>query len=238
MEKSVEIVGELSQISPFLAESRPGMPYSVPQGYFENLTERLGFEIIQNSSRTMRDKIQNRTYHIPEGYFESLAGNLLEKIRKQDAPTGELAEIAPLLNRISRENVYALPAGYFEQAVMIPKKQKAKLVTMARRWTQYAAAAVIAGILVTTAFLFTDNTGEPEYKKYQRLDLPAELDKMSEHELVGYLVNPETLAPVTASNTDAVAEVRNNIQSLSDEELDLYLKENTDTELTAPVANN
>lgn len=235
MENSIEIIGELQQLSPFLAESRPGMLYAAPTGYFDTFPSKI-LEIVQEQSGILQE-IPKSTLQVPEGYFDGLPGNLLKKIRKQEADT-ELAELAPLLNSISRKNVFTVPAGYFEQPITVPKKQKAKLVTLARKWTQYAAAAVFAGILVTTAFLVTDNTREPEYKKYDRLDLPAELDKMSENELVNYLVNPELPVNVTASANDMATDVKDHIHSLSDDELNQYLKENTDTDLLIPASNN
>jgi hypothetical protein len=235
MENSVEIIGELRQISPFLAENRPGMPYAVPAGYFDAFPPQILGTVVEQVP--VLNGIPASSFQAPEGYFESLAGNLLQKIRRQEADGG-LMEDTPLLNSISKQNVFSVPAGYFEKAVVVPEKQKAKLVTLARKWTQYAAAAVIAGILVTTAFLVTDTTREPEYKKYERLDLPTELDKMSENELVNYLVTPELPANVTASNNDVITAVKDNIQSLSDEELNQYLKENTDTDLLIPASNN
>jgi hypothetical protein len=231
MENSAEIVGELQQLSPFLAENRAGMPYTVPAGYFDAFPGNI-LGLVQEPAVT-GIKTTDPAFQVPTGYFESLAGNLLEKIKKQEMGADELAAM-PLLTGISRQNVYTVPAGYFERAVAIPKKQRAKIVTLARKWTQYAAAAVIAGILVTTAFLVTDNTREPEYKKVERLDLPTELDKMSENDLVNYLVSPEL--PVSAN--EAIADVRNNIHTLSDDELSQYLKENSETDLFIPASNN
>jgi hypothetical protein len=231
MEKNHEILEELKQISPELAEIIVSTPYRVPAGYFDALPAlvmaRLDHETELPGTHAM-------AYNVPDGYFESLAGNILDKIRKQENPfnevQAELQDLAPLLNAISRSNMYAVPEGYFDTVSFVPVAKPAKVINLryAKKWTQYAAAAMLAGILVLGGYLYTGKNNT-EYNTYSRMDVPGELDKLSETDLSAYLSNPES------PEEDAV--VKNNINSMSDEELNQYLSENQDTDMVISVSN-
>jgi len=169
-----------------------------------------------------------------------VGGNILSKIKANlSEGRAELDEVAPLLNTISCREVFTVPTGYFEQTALVTAavnaKKEAKVISMrkANRWMQYMAVAMMAALLVTGAFLFTDNnTYLDNEKKYEHLDISSELNKVSEDELVTYVNNPEHVAaaPATtqlASESDLV-DVKNHIQQVSDEELNQYLKENTE----------
>ncbi|MBV9988945.1 MAG: hypothetical protein JO301_14800 [Chitinophagaceae bacterium] len=228
MEQRAQILDELQKISPLLAQVPVNTPFRVPSGYFDNLPAMV-MDRVQDPFLSADHQLN--AFKVPQGYFESLAGNILEKIGANEVRT-ELETIAPLLNQISRKNPYELPAGYFEQLQALPPKKEARVVPFrrARRWMQYAAAAVISGILVTGAFLYTDSGSD---LRNDKTDVPAELNKLSAGELVNYLDNPEH--PQTASS-DVAADVKNNIHAVSDEELDQYLTEHAD-ELTSTATN-
>lgn len=250
MENRQQILAELEAISPFMADLAPVNPYKVPAGYFIALPaavmEKIALELaIEGGSVNL--------YQVPDGYFEGLAGDILSKIQTTQIPVNEvseeLAEIAPFLNTISKQQVYTAPAGYFSKTDFVAavgnEKKETKIVTLkfARKWMQYAAAAVMAGILVTGAFLFTD-INKTVYEKYDQVDVPAELNKVSEAELVTYLDNPEhsvviNAGPSIPSGRQALTEIKNTIQLVSDEELDQYLKANSDpADIIPPVKSN
>jgi hypothetical protein len=231
MENRHEIVKELHDISPFLAGTQPVNPFTVPEGYFDALP---GIVLEKTKMETLLASASGDTYGVPSGYFDSLAGNILSKIKSNISDTREeLDEIAPLLNTISKREVYTVPAGYFENRDFAGSvqsvKPQAKLVGMrrAKKWIQYAAAAMIAGVLVTGAFLYTDTNVSKGNAQYEPIDLSSELNKLNAEELVTYLNNPEQ---ATASNLLAgdieLGDVKKHIQKLSDEELNNYLKEN------------
>jgi len=253
MENRQQILAELSGISPFMAEMELKNPFTIPAGYFDILAAAI-MEKIQMGDVLMPSLVNTNAYQVPLGYFEGLPGDIISKIKQATASANEvraeLEEIAPLLNTVSRQEVYSVPVGYFGQTNFIssalPEKKTATIVHMkkARRWMQYAAAALVAGVLVTGAFLYTDTNSYVGYEKYDHLDVPSELNKVSEDELVTYLNNPEhfvVTAPESTitANEDALSDVKNNLQQLSDEELDQYLKENTEpAEVTAPAKNS
>jgi len=253
MENRQQILAELNGISPFMAEMELKNPFTVPVGYFDVLAAAI-IQKIQIEDMVMPGLVNTNAYQVPLGYFEGLPSDILSKIKQATASANEvraeLEEVAPLLNTISRQEVYNVPAGYFDQTNFIPsslnEKKEAKIVRLktARRWMQYAAVAVVAGVLVTGAFLYTDTNSYLEYEKYDHLDVPSELNKVSEDELVKYLDNPEHFVISSPESTISAGEavlsdVKNNLQQLSDEELDQYLKENAEpAEVAVPVKNN
>lgn len=237
MENRQDILQEMKDISPLIAEIQPVNPFTVPAGYFTVLPgailEKVKIESLLSNATA-------DTFGVPEGYFDELAGNILSKIKRaQTEIRAELDEVAPLLNTISRREVFSVPAGYFEQTDFAfaarNVKKEAKLISMrkANRWMQYMAAAMMTALLITGAFMFTDSNSYLENeKKYEHLDISSELNKVSEDELVTYVNNPEHAAAAPATTqlaSDAeLADVKDHIQSVSDEELNQYLKENTE----------
>lgn len=229
MENRQDIAQELHEIGSTIASLRHLNPYQVPAGYFDHLAGSVWAQVDEVALPAR----QPAAYSVPSGYFEGLASQVLEKL-KQDMgdAAGELAETAPLLAGMRRENVYAVPDGYFAGVNFAAKAMRTETPVIslrnARRWMQYAAAAVMAGILVTGAFVFTNNKanlGEPE-------DVSYEINKVSEADLATYMYNPEhfVAAPATtslASEAD-LADVKTDVHTLSDEELNQYLKENAD----------
>lgn len=228
MENKSQILNELRPHSPSLADAAPGLPYGVPAGYFEQLPE-LVLDRLQASAGIPRVE-DGQSFRVPQGYFESLAGNILEKIRQSEGGNEvrtELEAVAPLLNTISKANVFELPAGYFDQLQVRIPARPAKVVAMRkmRGWMQYVAAGVISGVLITGAFLYTDNNNVKEINSAQNMDVSSELNKVSAGELVKYFETPDH---VQLASNDPVQEVKHTIETVSDEELGQYLNEHPD----------
>jgi hypothetical protein len=232
MENRQEIEQELKEIGVTIAGIRSVNPYRIPAGYFDALPEM----VLENvKTEAFLQAAGAGTYKTPTGYFDGLAADILGKIKAGDQLNEarvELAEIAPLLGGISRENVYKVPAGYFAGADFAAKamQKEGKVITfrIARKWMQFAAAAVMAGILVSGAFLFTNDKPGTEIEN----GVSSEFNKVSEADLEKYLDNPEHFVAAPAATSLAteadLAVVKTNIQNLSDEELNQYLKENAE----------
>lgn len=237
MENRQQILEELNEITPFLAEIEVVNPYRVPTGYFNTLPDTVMdriqiHEALQPASRNI--------YEVPAGYFEGLPAAILSRVQQSNIENevwAELNEVAPLLNTISKQEIYAVPAGYFAQAnfvsAALPQKTVGKVISLkiARKWMQYAAAAVVTGVLVTGAFLYTDNYPNFEYEKYSSIDVSSEINKASEEDMVSYLDNHEhfVIAPeTTAVAVEEFSDPSEPMEVLSDEELNEYLKENAE----------
>ncbi|HAK12067.1 MAG TPA: hypothetical protein DCO78_08895 [Chitinophagaceae bacterium] len=220
MNKRDHILQELQEIAPELAALNRAMPYALPEGYFDALSANVLMKIQLTESRSS-------TYSSPAGNFDTLPNMILAKIKAgQNEVAAELNEVAPLLNTISKAPVYAVPEGYFEQ-LSIPAPT-AKVVKMGgtRRWMQLAVAAVTMGVLVTAAFLFTDqNPKSLDYQQYESIDAQAAVKNLSDETLIEYME-----AQASLSGSDVVVESgnleSNDLQIISDEELSNFVNDN------------
>ncbi len=236
MENRKPIIAELQTVAPLVAETSPEKLYTVPEGYFASFPAEIAEKI---RLEEMLTKAAAPVYEVPDGYFTTLPVEVLSRIQTNHTVREELDEVAPLLNTIDKETPYQVPEKYFARAdfarLASYQQPQAKVVTLrlARRWMQYAAAALVTGVLVTGAFLFTDNPANIEESTYQSVDLSSELDKVSETELANYLDNPEhaavanTVAVLTGE--ESLTDVKKNLQRVSDEELKQYLTDNAES---------
>lgn len=230
-----EITAELKQIDPLMAQWPFQMPYSVPVGYFDVIAEKL---LEQASTELAVEKSQ--AYAIPAGYFDQLPGNILAAIHKQEV-VQELEELAPSLNFVSKQMPYErteLPALNMEAIMERVAMDKIPVIQMpvrkVRKWMPYAAAAVVTGVILATAFLFNGTTGEETNSlNYAQVDVSQEMSKLSEEELNTYLATTEKLVINTGDRDmygiEALPEVDEHIEMSSDDELKQYLNESTES---------
>src|SRR5262245_57114329 len=133
--------------------------YSVPPGYFDDLPEQmLGF-IRANESLTWLSSLpKEMPYNVPAGYFHELDQRIMEIIRSHpDYQTSreEIESVSPLLSSINKRPVYSVPNGYFENFKPgVEEREETKIVSITdRRWLRFAAAAFVAGVMLTVGFI-------------------------------------------------------------------------------------
>lgn len=217
--------------------------YKVPEGYFNELAEQV-LEKVQSEAFSNAN-----TYVVPEGYFDLFAENILQKV-KTVSPQNEIAEeletIAPLLNTISKRNVYSIAKNYFEQlpSSLLTEKQPFErettkvipLSTKRNTWRKLAVAAVIAGAVLSGGLYLENNKNEnlhnPSSKQYasavsqDNMNLEENLSNLSEDEIISYLAvpNPDISMNDSASLIIATSEnTQKAISSMTNEELENYL---------------
>jgi hypothetical protein len=237
MKHSNEILAELQMVSPSLAAVPKVNPYMVPAGYFDHVTDTIMDEIVCNE---LLNSNLNITYSVPDQYFDGLAQNILAKIAVE--AEDELALVAPVLHSVGKKNVYSVPTGFFTQEIAIPHQEEGqggKLVTLKgyRRFIQYAAAAMVAGILVSGAFLYTDSKSFIEQEKNERFDIKAPVGSndsllydagVQDNDTAQAEEWEETTLEINKSSVDSQAhDFSKKISLLSEEELKKYLEENT-----------
>lgn len=156
MKFSHEIYEELNDISPVLAGIGKKNVFSVPEGYFDELTvstlKSVGTGVLQ-------------TLTVPEGYFESLATSVLDKIKSLEIdPASELRTLSPMLYSVQNENVFDVPRGYFNnlEKDILDKiaKPQVKVVELKKRdsiW-KYAVAAVVTGVISVSSFMMFNSS--------------------------------------------------------------------------------
>jgi len=117
MKRDNYIQEELRIGTPVIAEIENKPQFSVPSGYFENLS----LQIIQKikEGREPRYSFSNSMpFSVPEGYFETFSKIVLEKVsadkERDNGVIGEMETISPFLNTVNKETVHKVPEGYFE----------------------------------------------------------------------------------------------------------------------------
>jgi hypothetical protein len=121
MQAKNDISEELKAISVLVDGISRQVPYEVPAGYFDNLSQRV----------LSRISAKSLTFSVPDGYFDSFASRVLDRIKAgqsaNQAPGAisavmpgegveeELARLSAVVSGISRRTPYQLPEGYFEE---------------------------------------------------------------------------------------------------------------------------
>jgi hypothetical protein len=163
---------------------------------------------------------------------------ILRQMENKQTILSEMEEIAPVIAAIGNASPYQLPDGYFEKlpAILIDSLakdgktaiEKTPVISMhyARKWATYIAAAMLAGILVTGSFIFSDKISNKTNDKYKSEEMA--LDQVSDAELANYL-EENTNSSVEAIFTDhseAMPSLGAHMEALTNEKLGEYLLEN------------
>jgi hypothetical protein len=115
MDTRNDILRELQELQSTLAGREVVNVFTVPKGYFEDLSGTVMRTI--NGDNILKTITQAGGTDVPEGYFDTLAGNILSKINQQSAAadSGETEEsLSPLMESLRHKNVFEVPQGYFE----------------------------------------------------------------------------------------------------------------------------
>ena len=218
-------------------------PYQVPPDYFNNLPAIILNRVKTSTTDNAKEELEiaspllgqigkKMPFSTPAGYFEELGENAFAGAQAIDFVNEALENGSPLTNGLKRMPVYEVPAGYFEQLPRqilkaVKAQQPAKVVSMSftRRVIRYAAAAVVAGLIVTAGWLY-----------FGKGDIGpgvgpiASLDSISDDILENYLEN-QTPAPAEtalAANTTAdelnATDMKDLLADVSDDDLQQYIE--------------
>jgi hypothetical protein len=206
MEESNEILNELASVSPTLAAIDKINVFSVPESYFDNLSQRISTSVFLN------EYPRAQAGEVPHNYFDELSNKIILKIKNADAAAlsaeDETKNISHLLNSLKDKHVFNVPEGYFhtlgEQVLSKIKPKSAKVVSLhsGRKWLRYVAAAVIT-ILVGIGALQLFNSKDSHDKI-----APTQLAKNYAENMPAYIQDaikyktPEQLNKGLASLTD------------------------------------
>ena len=228
MNNKDEILMELQDTSPILAQISRSNVFTVPEGYFENLGERLLVNALLNIPEGEAGNESNHSQQVPSGYFDQLSDSILSKIK--NAEKAALAGDYPLLDSLKKENVYSVPEAYFENlssGILAAIKPKAKIISFTKSiWWKYAAAAFFAGIMLVSAF-FIFNSGSKQSsvyvaatQKYQTLkQINNGIATLPEDEIIQYL-------ELNSRSTDNELLIKNVNTNDLPSEMDYLLDEN------------
>lgn len=228
---------ELRQVAPALSELGRVNPYVVPEGYFEALADELLDHSIQGAllNELKGTAAAKEIFEVPpSGYFDSLAGDIMSRIRQEINPSSdvysELEEVAPWLNKISKDNIYHVPAEYFERIMPLVNKplqqQEAKVVSMnaagnVKRWISYAAAAAVMMFISTTSFLYVNHRMK---HAAHTLTVEQRLATLKDEEILKYLKNDVGEGDFNATNfSEENPDINHLLINASDAEIERYL---------------
>ncbi|MFL5744235.1 MAG: hypothetical protein ACJ751_06195 [Niastella sp.] len=220
-------------------------PYQVPADYFNNLPAIILNRVKTSATDNVKEELdiaspllgqigKKMPFSTPAGYFEELGENAIAGAQAIDFVNDALENGSPLTNGLKRMQVYHVPAGYFEQLPgrvlkAIKAQQPAKVVSMSftRRVLRYAAAAVVAGLIVTAGVLFL-NRGHKAVEGNQVVVASKDLDSISDDNLENYLQN-QTPAPAEATlaaNSEELtaSDMKDMLADVSDEDLQQYIE--------------
>ena len=199
---------DLQKEAPKLAAIGNGIPFTVPAGYFQELSDNLKSRILVESMHVD----DNDGFKVPQGYFDELSSRIENRLAVEN------------IRLLVPSEGFVLPDGYFtELSGRITSRidDSSKGATPIRRlfssWISYAAAACITAIIASGIY-FNSNT-------YQ---FDKQLSEVPDQEIINYLQ-----AHSTAGDTPFIIENLNPDQleavtaDVSAEELELYINSTT-----------
>ncbi len=246
------IAQELMELESSLTDLSAQTTYSVPEGYFEGLAERMLSRIRAMQAATAAEELghlspilsqlpKSMPYKVPAGYFEEMESTLISvAMYGEQEVSEELGNISPLLSGLKKEMPYSVPAGYFDTvtAPAAAENKPAKIVSMggSRKWFRYAAAAVVTGVIAILGFLYAtrDSIGSREGTSVARFEKSVlkEIKKTSDNELTEFVkqFDEAGLRTDETASTDPNKEVKELLKDIPENELKQFLNETAETE--------
>ena len=233
---------KVSEAPAFPGQSRE-LLFDVPQGYFENFADTMLAKVraLENEEETISPllaSLKNKnTFSVPEGYFEGLASNITDGAKALDIVNETLEQDESFLKGLKHLPTYQAPQGYFENFAenMLSKVQpEAKVIRMSftRKVMRYAAAAVVAGLIITLGWNQWNKPVQGNTEVASTTVVPATI---SDNEIESFLAleHTSTASTNTVSETSEFSIEPENVKDLladvSDEELQQYVEQNAAT---------
>jgi hypothetical protein len=219
-----DINNELNDLNSQLPSGSDGMPYSVPEGYFEGLAGSIMAKIrgseagieIEELSPLLAGISRNTPYYLPENYFEASIENL---------PALTWDEDSLILSFVDKALPYKVPSGYFDQLPehILEKvmERKNKVVPMfQRKWMRLAVAAMITGIITLSGISYFNRGSDV---KISNDPVAVEIEKASTEELNAFIKTSSASIPDDKSTVQNTTEVKQLLKDVSDTELEAFL---------------
>lgn len=227
------IQDELNELNSGLNPNSNNTPFSVPEGYFDDLAAFVLAKIKSETSVSAMGEIgqlspllagvpRQLPYSVPDNYFQS-------NIEDLKAFTSD-SEESLVLSFIDKEMPYEVPVGYFanvpEQVLEKVSDHRTKAVPMKRKWMRLAAAAMVAGIMAVSGIFYFNNRGSSNVIS----DPVTVVKKASTEELNAFIKTTavdvtDDNAQITVKNNVPKTETKKLFADVSDKELDAFLNQ-------------
>lgn len=192
--------------APMLAAMEKENPFLLPPGYFEKMAEQLNAQINISQSVTVGSILK-----APENYFDNLEERISSVIKLKQLKESDVAEIFNI-----PENYFNTLEGKITSKINSESSQP-KIRKLISKWTTYAAAACIMGII-----------GVGVYLNVKSNDIESQFSKLPSDEIVNYLQLYSDVgdAPVILKSLDNKIEFSDIKSDISDQEIIQYLELN------------
>jgi hypothetical protein len=263
MQRSNEILNELEQLSMVVAGISRNLPYQAPEGYFSEFPGKCLARLDAHSPDAPGETPnpnwgKGPAMSIPEGYFEGFASRMMDKIRAQESdPSSPLLDSigktmpyevpeayfetslpSPLLFGLNDKPVYEAPEGYFEtlSGIIMARVQPRVIRMNFRKTWKYAAAAVMAGVILTFGWMRLQTTSTRQNNPpVAALNVAQDLANVSDQDIENYVDDhtqqiqqvqqEEDFANSTASLDISDNDAKNLLGDVPDGELAQYMEE-------------
>ncbi|MFL5740060.1 MAG: hypothetical protein ACJ75B_07575 [Flavisolibacter sp.] len=221
---------ELKSLNSTLDAAAAGMPYSVPEGYFEGLVSSVMARLKNQEPISVKEELEmlspmlagipkTMPFSVPDQYFASNIDTLKAVVNEPE-----------VLSFSGREMPYEVPSAYFDKlpAQILEKvsKPEAKLIPMMRRkWARLAVAAMITGIIAVSGIAYFNS------KKDISVDNPAwvanKLKTVPDKTIDEFvkITDVNAASMVTVKKQNKPADSRKLLQDIPDKELDAFLQQ-------------
>ena len=120
MQKSNTIINELKEISEVVADLAGDQPFTIPEGYFEQLPEKIVALVkaqpAEETNFLNKGGKVSAPFSPPAGYFDQLASNIINKVIADVVPgSGEPDIVSPVISKVNKQLPFTVPQGYFEE---------------------------------------------------------------------------------------------------------------------------
>jgi len=208
MNRRKEILNELKDAAPALAEMDLQHPYRVPEGYFESLPGLIMFRIRLENAESVQDELEiispllnslnkNMPFSTPDGYFDTLTPGI----------------------RVAKEEV----------------QKPARVVKMfqPQKTFRLAAAAVTIGVIGIAAWMFMREPATDLYATKSDSEVQKELKnkvgELSENELTHFIEGSTLITSYDSTSLEEINEddVKLMLADIPDQELEKFIDQHS-----------
>lgn len=235
---------DLRKYAPTLLKIEKKNCFSLPEGYFNDLSHRV------EDSISIKDNSDKVDFNIPDNYFENLPEQIskrlsLEGLKKEgifEVPENYFEDLAAKSNSNAfleslKKKEWGIPPGYFDNlpaAIQNRIAEKASRIISLKTWAQrrYAYVAVAASIaIIIGAFpVFKKSENNSIEKKFNLAFNESDKKFIAGHFEV-YNID-EALLTECISNEE-ITEL--NLQGLNEDDILNYLSKESDADLSAII---
>ena len=173
-----------------------------------------------NLSKTVANLSKENPFSLPSSYFEAFPLKLLQKI-ENEVLTPEDSAISTALQALKNQNPYQVPPHYFDHFSVNTPKQPGKIINLPfRKWSAYAAAACLAGLIFGIVLVKNKNVSSSLASK-----------NISKDVMENYLNETESLA-ITDKEQEAISLEDNTLVDVSPSSIAEMLKDVPDKDIS------